>query len=437
MIKISPLQKIKKEIEIPSDKSISHRALMISSLSKGKTRIRNFLQSDDTLITLNCFKKLNVGITYKKKDKEVIINSGGSYFDAPKRVNLYSGESGTTIRLISGILAGQRFISCLSAAPSLEKRPMKRITFPLRLMGADIQSREKAGNEYPPLSIKPVKGLHSIIYKTPVASAQIKSAIIFASLFSKGITKIKEPFISRDHTERMLKFFGAKLKKQSGYILVEKSKLKTPGEILIPGDFSSAAFFVVLGLILKNSELRVKNVGLNSTRTGLIPALKSMGAKIRILHKNRSYFEPYGDILIESSSLKGITIKQEDIPLMIDEIPLLMICACFARGTTKIYGLKELRVKETDRITSMVYNLKKAGQDIETKSYKSGKETNWMVKIKGGERIRPAEFKSFSDHRTAMSLIIFALASEKGGEIDDIECTNKSFPGFISIVDSL
>ena len=434
MYRIRPLKKIRREIAIPSDKSISHRVLLIAALAKGTTLVRNFLHSNDTLATLACIKKLHIDAAYKRENREVNIVAGGPFFEVAKKVNLAAGESGTTMRLLSGILVGQKFSSVLHASKTLIRRPMKRITSPLRLMNADIRARKYKGEEYPPLSIHPVDTLQGITYSLPQASAQVKSAILFASLFSGGVTKIKEPYPCRDHTEKMLQFFGAPVKRQAGYILSEKALLKGGKEIFVPGDFSSASFFLALGVLLRDSELILKDVGLNPTRTGFLKMLKAMGANIRIIHR-KHYFEPYADICVRSSNLKGIKVGEKEIPMMIDEIPILMVCASFARGTTEIYGLRELRVKETDRIQSMLWNLKRAGVDIQTKSY--DKKKNWMVKIKGARKLKPASFKSFSDHRTAMSLIIFGLVSENICSLDEIRSIRKSFPDFITRVESL
>lgn len=434
MYKIVPVKKVRKEIVVSSDKSISHRALLISSLAAGKTKIINFLNSKDTLTTLNCLRNLNVDLDYKKNQKIVIIKSKGKMFKVKNKVTLFCGESGTTIRLMSGILAGQKFASFLTAGKSLSKRPMGRITHPLGMMGADIKGRKVGGEEYPPLRIKPVDKLGGITYTMPQASAQVKSAIIFASQFSEGLTRIKEPAPSRDHTERMLNFFGGEVKREGGYIVSKAWELEGGKEIFIPGDFSSASFFLALGVLVKDSAILLKNVGINPTRIGFLNTLKRMGGKIKILNK-QDYFEPYGDILVKSSSLKGVRIESKDIPLMIDEIPILIVCACYAEGITEICGLKELRVKETDRINSMVTNLKRAGIDIQVRSY--GKNKDWMLKIKGAKSVKPTSFESFSDHRTAMSLIIFGMASSETFYLDETECIEKSFPEFLKIVDSL
>lgn len=434
MYNIHPLQATNTEILAPSDKSISHRAVLISALTRGTTEIINFLHSNDTLATLSCIKKLPLVVNYLRKEKKVVIRSKGSPFCLSGKIHFNAGESGTTIRLLSGILAGQSFSSRIDAASSLRRRPMKRITVPLRMMGAQIKGKTISNQEYPPLSIKPAKNLAGITYVMPQASAQVKSSILFASLFSKTPTRIKEPYPSRDHTERMLSSFGAHIEKRSGFIVCEKSSLRTPRKIFVPGDFSSAAFFLVLGTILARSSILIKNAGINPTRTGLLRTLKKMGANIRI-HNKKYDVEPCADILVKSSHLAGIKVQTKDIPLMIDEIPILMVAASFAKGTTHIYGLKELKVKETDRIHSMVHNLQKAGIHITASSCAKGKD--WKITVKGADKLRSAEFQSFGDHRTAMSLIIFGIASGKEHTIDDITCIDKSFPEFISMVNSL
>ena len=435
MHKIIPKNKIKAVLRVPADKSISHRAIFISSIAKGKTLIKNFLYSHDTNASLDCMRRLGVEIK-KKPTGEIVVSSGGKHFPRNRRVTLNAYNSGTTIRVISGILVCQNFDTILIAEGSLRKRPMKRITEPLRLMGADIRGRSLKNDEYPPLYIRHKSSIRGINYRLKVSSAQVKSAILFASLFAEGVTKIKEPNQSRDHTERMLKAFGASLKKEKGFIYSKKSDLQSPGSIFIPGDLSSASFFIALGAILDNSSIVIKNVGINPTRIGFINVLKRMGAHIKITNKIM-YLEPYGDITVTSSKLKGVIVRREEIPLMIDELPLLFVCASFAKGTSIIYGLKELRVKETDRISSMVYNLRKAGIDIKSENHKG----DWRVIIKGvgdnKDKIKPANFKSFSDHRTAMSMIVFGISSSKACGIDDVKCIDKSFPGFIKLINSL
>ncbi|MFH1503961.1 MAG: 3-phosphoshikimate 1-carboxyvinyltransferase [Candidatus Omnitrophota bacterium] len=335
------------------------------------------------------------------------------------------------------MLCGQKFPSCFKALPALAKRPMARITKPLRIMGADIKGKKIKSQEYAPLIINPSKELRGINYKLPIASAQIKSAILFASLYARGKTQITEINPCRDHSERMLSLFGARVKRKKGVIIsYPAAELTSPGNIFVPSDFSSAAFFIVLGLILKDSKILIKNINLNPTRCGLLSALKRMGANIKIINK-KNYFEPYGDILVKSSCLRGINISKEEIPLMIDEVPILCAAASFAKGTTIISGIKELKVKETDRINSMVYNLKQAGVKISSIKYFENRESNWLIKIQAPQKLKTAKFKSFSDHRTAMSLIIAGTASGEEYTIDDVNCINKSFPQFITLLESL
>ncbi len=435
MVKVNPFYKIRREITVPSDKSISHRAVFISSLAKGKTTIYNFLNSEDTLASLECMRQLGVGIKRLFKER-LIISSRGKYFPKRQYTVLNAYQSGTTFRLISGLLVGQPFKTKIEASGSLKKRPMKRITHPLRFMGARIKGRLKGSEEFPPLYIHPVKNLYGIRYRLPVSSAQVKSAIIFASLFAEGSTKIEEIYPSRDHTERMLKFFGAFLKKEKRFIYSQAQDIKASPEIFIPGDFSSAAFFITLGILLKDSELCIKKVGINPTRIGFLNVLKRMGARIKIVNK-KNYFEPFADIIVSSSLLVSTVVRKEEIPLMIDEIPLLFVCASFAKGTTIIYGLKELKVKETDRISSMIYNLKLLGINIGVHFFKG----DWCVVVKGiGEdrrRLKSGNLKSFGDHRTAMSTIIMGIASGCTHTLDDIQCINKSFPDFIRKINLL
>jgi len=435
MHKIIPEDKIRAVLRVPADKSISHRAIFIASIAMGRTLIKNFLYSHDTNTSLDCMRAL--GVKIKKKPKgAIIVSSEGMYFPRKRHITLNALKSGTTLRVISGLLAAQNFDVTLIAEGSLKKRPMKRVTEPLRLMGADIRGRSIRGEEYPPLYIRHKLSIRGIDYRLKVSSAQVKSAILLASLFAEGVTKIKEPNQSRDHTERMLKIFGASIKEEKGFIYSRKSKLRSPGSVFIPGDLSSASFFIALATVLDKSEIVIRNTGINPTRMGFINVLKKMGARIKVINKV-VYHEPYGDIVVISSKLRGITVKKEEIPLMIDELPLLFVCASFAEGTSVINGLKELKIKETDRISSMVYNLKRAGIDIKSEYYRG----NWRVIIKGAgadrDRIKPASFKSFSDHRTAMSMIIFGIGSSKECSIDDIDCIGKSFPGFIKAVNSL
>jgi 3-phosphoshikimate 1-carboxyvinyltransferase len=424
----------------------------MASLCKGKTVIKPFLRSNDTLATLDCMKRLGISAELRDDNTLIVEGKGMLYLPPVPTVNLYARESGTTMRILSGILAGQKFDVLFDAEPSLARRPMKRIVEPLRKMGANISGSPSASrlaegsprrtprgepfkdNIFPPLVIRPVKHLKGKTFKLEIASAQVKSAILFASLYADKKTTVIEPFHSRDHTERMLKLFKAKIKIAGRKVTCRPlKKLCTPGKIFIPADFSSAAFLIVLALILKKSAVTIKNVNINPTRCGLLNVLKRMGAKIKIVNKRAAY-EPYADIIAEASRLKGATVKREEIPLMIDEIPILCVAAAFAQGITRIEGIKELRIKETDRIASMVSNLRGAGVDIADKP--DGKD-DWMMIVKGKESYDGAHFVSHHDHRTAMSMIVFAMACGSGSSIDDLSCIDKSFPEFVATVSNL
>ncbi|MCD6539525.1 MAG: 3-phosphoshikimate 1-carboxyvinyltransferase [Candidatus Omnitrophica bacterium] len=432
MFKIRPLKKIRASLEIGGDKSISHRAIILSSISQGKTEIRNFLHSEDTLTTLQAFQNLGVNIKYNKFQKKVSVESKGKYLNS-ENITLQMKNSGTTIRLISGVLSAQKFSSTLQAYSSLKRRPMLRITQPLRQMGADIKGRKKEIEEYPPLKINPVDFLKGIEYRLSMPSAQVKSCLLLAGLFAQGKTSIVEPYRSRDHTERMLKIFGAKIRANRRLIFIEDSQLQGPSEIFIPSDFSSASFFIALATLTKGARLLLKKVSINPTRLGFLKVLRRMGAKIRFININKNYFEPYADILVEYCQLRGTKIKEREVPLMIDELPLLFVLACLAKGKTQILGLKELKVKETDRIKSMEYNLKKMGAKFSVKEYLNPqKEKDWRVEIEGPAKFKDSSIKSFSDHRTAMSLIIGRLSLGREAVIDDITCIDKSFPEFLT-----
>jgi 3-phosphoshikimate 1-carboxyvinyltransferase len=440
MYTVKPLSNIKKEITVPPDKSISHRAVILSSLCKGKTAIMPFVKSNDILATLDCMKKL--GIDARQKKKTLIICGSGMYFKPKIKcmpVTLFAGESGTTMRILSGLLACQKFPTVFKAAKALSGRPMARLIGPLCKMGAKISGNHKSSkmnghqDVYPPLSIIPVKKINPGEFQLEIASAQVKSAILFAALYAGGQTVVTEPYKSRDHTERMLKLFRADVKVKDKTVFCQPAKkLTSPGNVFVPGDFSSAAFFIVLGLILKNSSLTIKDVNINPTRCGLLNVLKRMGADIKIKNRRNAY-EPYADIVVKSSVLRATVVEPEEVPSMIDEIPVLCIASAFADGETEIKGVKELRVKETDRVRSMMVNLTNAGVNIYEESYAND------VKIVISDKRKPSRgnFKSFNDHRTAMSMIVFASALNKESKIDDTSCIDKSFPEFISLLESL
>jgi 3-phosphoshikimate 1-carboxyvinyltransferase len=448
--RIRPVRAIRGKIILPpGDKSIAHRSIIISAIAKGKTRIYNFPNNQDCLITLRVFKSLGVGISRMGSSGSNIcleVAGRGLYGLRKSCLPLFAGESGTTFRLLLGILAGQRFRATITAGESLAHRPMRRITEPLRTMGAVIKTHSaqriahSATEEYPPITIKG-GNLHRISYKMPVASAQVKSALLLAGLYARGATKIIEPIKTRDHTERMLGDFGADIKVRDRIISLQgKKELVSPGIINIPGDISSVNFFIVAAILLPHSELVVESVGINPRRMGLVRVLKRMGANIEVRGRRRKHRlqEPVGQIIVRSSGLTGTRVKSSEVPQLIDELPILMLASCFAKGKTIIYGVEELRVKETDRIFSMQTNLRRMGAKIIVTAYKSGcRRLREKMIIQGGGKLKGSRLSSFNDHRTAMSTIIAGLVSKGETLIDDLGCIAKSFPDFLKVSKSV
>jgi len=423
-IEIKPVDRISGEIDVPGDKSISHRAAMIGSIAKGNTRASNFLTGDDCLRTIDAFKKMRVKI--ELNDKTLNVEGKGLRGLKKPEEDLYLGNSGTTMRLISGILAGQNFETILTGDESLSKRPMARIIEPLKLMGANISSVKNNGSA--PLKIKG-GNLKSVKYKTNVASAQVKSCVLLAGLYAGGETTVEEPFKSRDHTERMLSHFGANIKIQGNKTSVEGAGFLSGKIIRIPGDISSAAFFIVMAVILEGSALSIRSCGINPTRRRIIDVLKRMGADITIENEKKE-FEPVCDLIIKSSSLTATKIKEEEIPLMIDEVPILCVAAAQAKGTTEIVGVGELRVKETDRVFSIIENLRKLNVDCDSKDnnlFITGRKKRFSPVKEAG---KPVLLNSFKDHRTAMSTCVAIAASDSSARISDAEFIGTSFPGF-------
>ncbi len=402
---------------------------MLSSISKGKTLIENFSFSDDCIATLKAF--VSLGVRIKKISRNRIVVNGVGVFGLKKPNGIINlAESGTSMRILIGLLCAQNFISKLDGRESLRKRPMLRVIKPLKLMGARINANSRGKDLYAPITISP-STLRSIDWKMSVSSAQVKSAILLAGLYAKGMTRIYEPVKSRDHTERMLKEFKAKIKVKGNNIHICPSSLISPKIIYIPADISSASFFIVLACLLKGSQIRINNLNLNPTRSGIINVLKRMHADIEIIYKNKNYFEPKADIVVKSSKLIATNIKKKEVPSLIDELPILMVAASFAKGQSVFEGIEELRVKETDRINSMIYNLSKMGAKIEVKD-KKGKEA---IVINGSKSLKGASLKSYGDHRTAMSMVVAALCAESPSNIDDVKCIKKSFPDFLKILD--
>ncbi|MDD5634935.1 MAG: 3-phosphoshikimate 1-carboxyvinyltransferase [Candidatus Omnitrophica bacterium] len=412
---------LKGGLSVPADKSISHRAIMFSSIAKGVCRIENFLLGEDCLCTLNAFKRM--GITIEISGNTVtVMGKGLKGLSAPKEP-LNMGNSGTTIRIISGILAGQDFSAVLEGDESLSSRPMKRIMEPLGLMGTKVEDIK--GGKHAPLRITgSAKPLKAIKYSLPVPSAQVKSCVLAAGLYADGITTVTEPFQSRDHTERMLEYFSADIKRKGLSTEINGLKELKARDIVVPGDISSAAFFLVGASILKGSDLTLKGVGLNPTRRGILDVLKRMNADIRIINE-KGALENAGDIIVKYSDLFSTTVEEDEIPFLIDEIPVLTVAAIMAKGTTVFKGIKELKVKETDRVKTMIENLGRMGYPI--------REENNSLIIQGKQRkLNPVELDSFGDHRIAMSMAIAALTTGGDCRIKNTSCVDTSYPGFLS-----
>ena len=421
---VNKVSKLQGTITVPADKSITHRAIMLSSLADGKSVINNFLPSEDCFSTMNAFR--NMGIKIEENKNSLIIKGAGiNGLKAPQK-DIYAGNSGTTTRLISGILAGQTFTSTIIGDDSLSKRPMKRVIEPLKLMGAEISAKD---NNYLPMTINAKGNLKSIEYKSPVASAQIKSCILLAGLYADGVTKITEPVKSRDHSERMLKAFGADVSVDGLTISIKKCDKLFSQNIDIPCDISSAAFFLVAGLIAPNSNIKILNVNINPTRDGIIEVLKNMGANITLDNIRTVSGEEVADIEVSSSKLNAVNIGAEIMPRLIDEIPVIALAAAQAEGTTTISGAKELRVKESDRLSAIATQLIKMGADIT--------ETEDGLIIKGVSKLKGNKVDSFKDHRIAMMLSIAGLIADGKTEIADSACVNISFANFYDILKKL
>ncbi len=419
------------EIIPPPDKSISHRSIILSSLAEGKSIIRNFLYAEDPLSTIGAFRQMGVEIEVegsgaRDEGQAIVIivhGKGLSGLSAPREA-LDCGNSGTTIRLLCGVLAGQPFSATLKGDASLTRRPMKRVMDPLSQMGAVFKSQ----NGYLPLTVTGGK-LKPINFKSPVASAQIKSAILLAGLYCDGITAVTEPERSRDHTERMLKAAGVNITVDRLTVSVKGKAAIRPFDFTIPNDFSSAAFFMVAGVLVPGSEILIKNVGVNPTRTGLLEILQAMGANIKPENEREISGEPVADLYVKHSGLSGMEIGGDIVPRTIDEFPILCVAAAMAHGPTKITGAKELRVKESDRIATMADALRKMQVTVE--------ELEDGMIIEGGKKLKAASIHSHGDHRIAMSMAIAGLMADGETTILDTDCIATSFPGFTGLLERL
>ncbi len=421
---IYPAHSLKGEVTVPGDKSISHRSVMFGAIADGATEVTHFLEGADCLSTIACFRRLGVDI--EQRQGRIYIHGNGLHGLKPAAGVLDAGNSGTTVRLVSGILAGQPFPSILTGDASIQKRPMKRIITPLREMGADIAGNN--GTDCAPLHIegKPLRGIQ---YQSPVSSAQVKSCILLAGLYADGPTCVTEPSLSRNHTELMLSSFGARLLSQDTSVTIWPNPKLVGQKIEVPGDISSAAYFIAAGLLVPNSEILIRNVGINPTRDGMLRAAEAMNASVTKLNVHIISGEPVCDLLVKSSSLIGTEIGGSLVPALIDEIPILAVMAAFAEGTTVIKDAAELKVKESDRIQAVVRNLKAMGAEIEA--------TDDGMVIYGGKPLHCATVHPYADHRIAMSFAVAALCAEGGAEIEDAECVDISYPGFYQDLDAL
>ncbi len=435
-MEIQTAKELRGEIQIPGDKSISHRSVMFGALAKGTTEITHFLQGADCLSTIGCFREM--GIEIENTNKKIIVHGKGLHgLSAPSKI-LDVGNSGTTTRLISGILSGQPFASTLSGDASLNSRPMNRIMEPLQMMGADIQSKFINGcaplliNANLPVGEKPtLTGIH---YHSKVASAQVKSALLLAGLYAEGVTTVTEPNLSRNHTELMLNEFGAQVTTKmntdgSAVISISPCEELYGHAIVVPGDISSAAYFIAAGLLVPNSELLIQNVGINPTRAGILKVCEAMGANITYLNQRTGNGEPTADLLVKTSSLHGTTIEGALISTLIDEIPMIAVMAAFAEGTTIIKDAAELKVKETDRIWTTTEGLKSLGVDVTP--------TEDGMIIYGGKPVHGGVINSYLDHRIAMAFAIAGLAAEGTTTILDSQCVDVSYPDFFQTLEKI
>lgn len=421
---VTPAKRLAGEITVPGDKSISHRSLILGSLANGETVVRGLLRGEDNMATLHAFRLMGVPIS---DDGETVRISGQGLRGLKEPTDVVDcGNSGTSIRLLSGLLAAQSFFSVLTGDQYLRRRPMKRVVGPLAKMGAIIHGRD--GGEKAPLAICG-RQLTGIRYESPIASAQVKSALLLAGLYADGETTVTEPHLSRDHSERMFAHFGADLQVIPGGVTIRGGRELTGGEIVVPGDISSAAFFLVAGLIVPGSELLIRNVGVNPSRTGIIDILQAMGGDIQLLEQRMVSGEPVADLLVRSSPLKGIEIGGDVVPRAIDEFPVIAVAAACAAGETVIRDAHELRVKESDRIAAMAANLRLAGVAVE--------ETEDGMIVQGGGRINGCQADSKGDHRIAMAMLVAGLVAGGPISVTDTACIATSFPTFIPLLEQV
>ncbi|HML80025.1 3-phosphoshikimate 1-carboxyvinyltransferase [Geobacter sulfurreducens] len=419
-----PARALRGEIAMPGDKSISHRSIMLGSIARGVSTVSGFLRGEDNIATLDAFRAMGVQV---HDDGETLRIEGKGLHGLTEAEDVIDcGNSGTSIRLLTGLMAAQRFYTVLTGDRYLRRRPMRRVVEPLSRMGACIHGRDNG--EKAPLAIvgRPLTG---ITHDSPVASAQVKSALMLAGLYADGATRVTEPHLSRDHSERMFRHFGARLETDAAGVTVYGGHELDGRDIVVPGDISSAAFFLVAALIVPGSELLIRGVGVNPTRTGILDILAAMGGSVELLDQREVSGEPVADLLVRSSALKGIEIGGDVVPRAIDEFPVICVAAALAEGTTVIRDARELRVKETDRIAAMASNLRAAGATIT--------ETADGMIIEGTGRLNGATVESFGDHRIAMSMLVAGLAASGAITVSDTECIATSFPTFTALLDKV
>jgi 3-phosphoshikimate 1-carboxyvinyltransferase len=418
------IKPLRGEVRVPGDKSISHRAVIFASIAEGKSRISNLSGGEDIRRTVRAFEDLGVQVSWQDEDL-CIEGVGWEGLRPPDRV-IDCGNSGTTMRLLAGVLAGRPFDSVLDGDNSLRGRPMRRIMEPLNEMGCEIQSEN--GNDRAPLRIRGAQ-LRGIEYTMPIASAQVKSAIILAGLQATGFSRVTEPQKSRDHTEIMARRFGAKIESHGLSVIVDGGRHLQGRDVVVPGDLSSAAFFLVAAAVLNSSDLVIRNVGCNPTRSGILELLRRMGAAIEIVPKNEASGEPVADLHIVGQTMHGVEIGADMVARTIDEYPILFVAAALAEGVTTVSGAKELRYKESDRIAVMAEALRQLGAGVE--------EWDDGLRIEGRKRLQGASVKTHGDHRVAMALAVAGLRAQGGIEIDDDACANISFPGFFQLFEQI
>jgi 3-phosphoshikimate 1-carboxyvinyltransferase len=416
--RVKPVSSVAGRVRVPGDKSISHRTVMLGGLAEGRTEVTGFLASADCLATLEAFRAMGVQVDRHTETSLTVHGRGLHGLHAPGHV-LDMGNAGTAIRLSMGLLAGQRFESTMTGDSSLRSRPMERVAKPLRQMGADILTVDGK----PPVTVRPAPALHGIDYALPVASAQVKSAILLAGLYAEGETVVTEPAPTRDHTERMLRGFGAHVLTDGPRIRLTGRQKLAGARIEVPGDISSAAFFLVAGCLAGTDGFMLENVGINPTRTGILDILRLMGADLVVHERDSQGAEPVADIELRRSQLRGIAVPEELVPLAIDELPVLFIAAAGAAGETVFSGAAELRVKESDRLAVMADGLTRVG--VPNELAPDG------IRIQGGHRLRGATIESHGDHRIAMAFTVASLLADEELQILDVENVGTSFPGFV------